>query len=231
MFKQGSYRVGSVALSSPASQSEAAGAPPSGAAVDKRAHADVRTRAPQVTAKTCDLPCRLPPHDRGIGGAANRYLPHHGRIADTPDDHVLAGIGVRADEPVHRTGRHPSRSRSHHRVRRREFVGGQAEPVRLHRGTRRPRRTRRRCGRAGCGRVLDRLHHRDRTRVPQADYRATRVVHPADVPGAHRRGEVLRAATAGDRRHPPARRHRRGQRGDLPGAHHLGCTVRAHRLL
>ena len=58
-----------------------------------------------------------------------------------------------------------------------------------------------------------------------------RVVHPADLSGAHRRREVLRAAAAGDRRRTPPRRHRRGQRRALPCAGDLGCAVRADRVV
>ena len=93
----------------------------------------------------------------------------HAYRADTTDHHVLAGVGLRADEPVHRPGRHPARPRPHHRVRRRKLVGGQARPVRVHRGTRRPGRTGRGRGRRGRRSVLDRLHRRDGAGVPQAD--------------------------------------------------------------
>ena len=155
----------------------------------------------------------------------------HADSADTFDDHVLAGVRLRADEPVHRPGRHPARPRPHHRVRRRELVGGKARPARIHRGTRRSRRTGAGHRRGGRRRVLDRLHRRDRAGVPQADHRTTGVVHPAHLSGAHRRGQVLRAPAARDRRQAPTRRHRRGQRRAVPGAGDCGRAVRADRVV
>ena len=37
------------------------------------------------------------------------------------------------------------------------------------------------------GAVLDRVHRRDRAGVPQADHRTAGLVHPAHLPGPHRR--------------------------------------------
>ncbi len=108
---------------------------------------------------------------------------------------------------------------------------GQAGAVRVRRGTRRPRRASRGRRRRGPRQVLDRLHRRDGAGVPQADRRAAGELHPADLSGAHRRREVLRAAAARDHRRTPARRHRRGQRGALPGAGDRRGAVRADRLL
>ena len=78
-------------------------------------------------------------------------------------------------------------------------VGGQAGGARLHRGdsSTSPEPVPGR-GRGGRRAVLDRLHRRDRARVPQVR-RSEQLddVHPADLPGADRRREVLRAARCG----------------------------------
>ena len=67
--------------------------------------------------------------------------------------------------------------------------------------------------------------------VPQVHDRAADDVHPADLPGADRRCDVLRAGAAGDRRRGPPRRARRGQRGALPGAGDQRGAVRADRVV
>ena len=61
-------------------------------------------------------------------------------------------------------------------------------------------------GRArGPGPVLDRLHPRHGAGLPQADHRAARRVHRADVPGPDRRREVRPPAPARDHRRARAR--------------------------
>ena len=107
------------------------------------------------------------------------------------------------------------------RVRRRGVVGRPARAARVRRGSRRPRAAARaRCRRRSPGRrpVLEGLHPRHRAGVPQADDRAARDVHAADVAGADRRRAVLRAAAPRDHRPPAAGRDRRGQRRRVPRA-------------
>ena len=107
------------------------------------------------------------------------------------------------------------------RVRRRGVVGGQARAARLRRGPRRPRpadQTRDRpMGEADAGQFWNDFINETAPGVPQADDRAARVVHAADVAGADRRRQVLRAAAARDRRPPATRRDHRGQRQLFPG--------------
>ena len=85
----------------------------------------------------------------------------------------------------------------------------------------------------GAGRraVLEGLHPRDRAGVPQEHPGAAGDRHQADLGLAHRRRQVLRAPAQGDHRAGPAGRHRRGQRGHLPGAAHRRQEVRPDRLL
>ena len=83
----------------------------------------------------------------------------------------------------------------------------------------------------GPGPVLDRLHPRHRAGLPQADHRAARVVHRADVPGAHRRREVRPPAPRRDLRRAPPGRHRPGQRRGLPDAGRIGPTVGPDRVV
>ena len=67
--------------------------------------------------------------------------------------------------------------------------------------------------------------------VPQDHARAARDGHQADLGGADRRREVLRAAAEGDHRAGPAGRDRRGQRHRLPGAADGGRAVRPDRVV
>ena len=78
--------------------------------------------------------------------------------------------------------------------------------------------------------VLDRLHPRHGSRLPQADDRAARASSCADLAGPHRRGEVRRAAPARDHRRGRAGRDRGGQRGLVPGARRARQAVGPDRL-
>ena len=119
-------------------------------------------------------------------------------------------------------------------VRGRGVVEGQARRARLRGGPRRPRaraRARPTTPSQDAGGVLEGVHPRHRAGVPQADGRAARDVHAADLAGAHRRRPLLRAAAARDHRPGAARRDRRGQRRRLPRAADLGCAVRPDHVL
>ena len=85
--------------------------------------------------------------------------------------------------------------------------------------------------RAGRRPVLEGLHPGHVAGVPQADGRAARDVHAADLAGADRRRAVLRAAAARDHRPPAARRDRRGQRRLVPGADDVGRAVRPDHVV
>ena len=84
--------------------------------------------------------------------------------------------------------------------------------------------SRRRRRRAGRRPVLEGLHPRHRAGVPQADDRAARDVHPADLAGADRRARSTASRSCSEIiERAAARRDRRGQRRRLPGADHRGA--------
>ena len=83
----------------------------------------------------------------------------------------------------------------------------------------------------GAGPVLEGLHPRHRSRLPQADVRPARRVHRTHLRGALRRRALRRRAARRDLRRAPARRHRRGQRRLLPRDPRLGQAVGADRVL
>ena len=85
--------------------------------------------------------------------------------------------------------------------------------------------------RAGRRPVLEGLHPGHVAGVPQADDRAARDVHAADVAGADRRRPLLRAAAPRDHRPPAARRDRRGQRRLVPGADDVRRAVRPDHVV
>src|SRR5204863_299457 len=80
-------------------------------------------------------------------------------------------------------------------------------------------------GRRGARPVLEGLHPRDRAGVPQADDRAARRLHRADVRGARGRRALRRRSAARDPRRAAAGRDRRGQRRLVPGAAGDGSSL------
>ena len=180
-----------------------------------------RTMQSQSPARPRPAPSRPVAQSRGDDGSA----------ADRP---VHARVGLRPDEQLHRDRRRPAQARPPRRLRRRGVVGRPAGAARVRRGPRRPGAAAGAGpGRASPGRraVLEGLHPRHGAGVPQADDRAARDVHAADLAGAHRRRQVLRAAAPRDHRPPATGRDRRGQRRVVPGAPDRGQAVRPDRVV
>ena len=128
---------------------------------------------------------------------------------------------------------HRLRARSSCGVRRGGIVGRQAAGARFRGRSGRPRTAARRCRSLGRRRrtVLDRLHPRHVSRVPQADHRTVVDVRAANVAGVDRRRQVLPAATAGDHRTPATGRVDRGQRQLFPSTADSRRAVRAHDVV
>ena len=145
------------------------------------------------------------------------------------DDRVLPRGRLRADEQLRRHRAGAARARPPGRLRGRGVVRGDARGagVRGAADATRPAAG----GRGGAGAVLEGLHPRDGTGLPQADDRAAGGVHRADFAGALRRGALRRRPPGGDLRRGPAGRHRRGQRRLLPGDPRVRAAVGADRLV
>ena len=141
-------------------------------------------------------------------------------------------IGLRADQQLHRHRRPPAPAGPSGRVRGRGVVEGQAGAARLRGGPGRPRpsaaaTTRRRTpGQFWKDFIRDTAPE---FRKPTIEQLATfmQPTWQALIDGARYCEPQLREIIARQR----ARRHRRGQRGLLPGAGHRRRAVRAHRVL
>ena len=158
---------------------------------------DRRARVPSGFVPSCSVAERIALRvrdDRVLIRGARRPLTRRSAQEDARDrraDHRLLPRGcLRPDEQLRRDRPRAARARPSGRVHRRGVVRGHARGQGL-RGAADAARAAAR-GARGPRPVLDRLHPRHVARLPQADDRAARRLHRADVAGAHRRGEVRR---------------------------------------
>ena len=101
------------------------------------------------------------------------------------DGRVHAGVGVWADEQLHRHRRGTPSARAPGRVHRGGVLEGQARAVRPRGGLSGACPAGRRSRRRRC--FLERVHCGDRRRIPQANRRTVGELHGADLAGSHRR--------------------------------------------